>query len=142
MATMDHRKVYGICQLPEGYALSIVPPEAQVDEHQCNGKVPCNIELSSSYNLPKVLTAIFQTLYASATLYRVRGDQIQRYGYAAFGLTVAPYLVMSIINLASTVLTPDYSSMYLIGSEAMDEAGRREGSRFEVRRCRWHHQRT
>ena len=38
---------------------------------------------------------------------------------------------MSTINLASTLLTPDYSYMHLVGSEAMDEAGRREGSRFE-----------
>ena len=89
------------------------------------------IELSSNYNLPKCVVAIFQTLYASATLYETRGDQIQRYGYAAFGLTVAPYLVMSIINLLGTMLTPDYPCVYLVRSEIMDEASRREGAKFE-----------
>ena len=61
----------------------------------------------------------------------MKGDQIQCYGYAAFGLTVTPYLLMSIVNLLSTILTPDYSAMYLVSSEAMEEARRREGSRFE-----------
>ena len=61
----------------------------------------------------------------------MKGDQIQRYGYAAFGLTVMPYPIMSVVNLLGTILTPDYSVIYLVSSEAMDEARRREGSRFE-----------
>ena len=125
------RKVHGICRLPEGYSLIVVPREAKVDENHYLGKATCTSELSSNYNLPKALTAIFQTLYASFTLYQVKGDQIQRYGYAAFGLTVTPYLIMSIVNLLSTILTPDYPAMYLVSSEVMDEARRREGSRFE-----------
>ncbi|KAF6231077.1 hypothetical protein HO173_010777 [Letharia columbiana] len=125
------RKVHGVCQLPEEYALCVVPSGAEVDEPPCGGNSPCTSELSSSYSLPKVLTAVFQTVYASATLYQVRGDQIQRYGYAAFGLNVAPYLVMSLVNLASTMLTPDYSTMYLVNSGTMEEAQRRKGSRVE-----------
>lgn len=88
-------------------------------------------QLSSVNNFAKGLIAIFQTFYASFTLYHARGDQVQHYGYAAFGLTVVPYIVMSIINLASTVLTPDYSVMYLVASEAMEEAKRREDAKFE-----------
>jgi hypothetical protein len=49
------------------------------------------------------------------------------YGYAAFGLTVAPYLVMSLVNLISTVLTPDYSVVYLVRTDIMEEAERHEG---------------
>ena len=92
---------------------------------------PSTTQLSSVNNLAKGLIAIFQTLYASFTLYHARGDQIQHYGYAAFGLTVVPYIVMSIINLASTVLTPDYPVMYLVESEAMEEAKRRENAKFD-----------
>lgn len=133
------RKVHGICQLPQGYALSTVPPNARLigpDEDQHNRKstatswyvhfittpfskwlrrptfslgdpAQCTSALSSNYNLPNGLIAIFQTLYASATLYQTQGDQIERYGYAAFGLTVAPYVVTSIVNLASTMLSPN-----------------------------------
>ena len=92
---------------------------------------PPTTQLSSVNNFAKGLIAIFQTIYASFTLYHARGDQIQRYGYAAFGLTVVPYIVMSIINLASTVLTPDYSVMYLVQSEAMEEAKKRENAKFD-----------
>ena len=63
-------------------------------------------------------------------MYETRGDQIERYGYAAFGLTVAPYLVMSIINLIGTVLTPDYSTLFMIESEIMEEAGQSDGACF------------
>ena len=133
IADSEGRKVHGICCLPHGYALAILPPGAQISEI-CKDKREeprPRIELSSNYNLPKCVIAIFQTLYASATLYQTRGDQIQRYGYAAFGLTVAPYLLMSIVNLLSTMLTPDYPCLYLVRSEVMDEAARREGAKFE-----------
>ncbi|MCJ1240753.1 hypothetical protein MMC14_008757 [Varicellaria rhodocarpa] len=83
--------------------------------------------VTSSYSFSKGLVAIFQTIYASSTLYQTRGDQLQRYGYASFGLTVAPYLVMSLVNLINTVLTPDYPAVYMIKSTVMDEASSRGG---------------
>lgn len=86
--------------------------------------------ISWSYNFSKGLIAIFQALYASATLYETQGDQIDRYGYAAFGLTVAPYLMMSIINLIGTVLTPEYSTVFMVESEIMKEARERNGAFF------------
>lgn len=64
------------------------------------------------------------------TLYESRGDQIERYGFAASGLTVAPYLVMSIINLASTMLTPEYPTAFVVDSEIMREAARRDDAQF------------
>jgi hypothetical protein len=69
--------------------------------------------LSSSYSLSKALVAIFQTLWASFTLRRSRGNKTDVYGYAAFGLTVAPYLVMSMVNLINLVLMPYYSAVYI-----------------------------
>ena len=88
-------------------------------------------QLSSANNLAKGLVAIFQSLYAVVTLYRARGNQIEQYGFAAFGLTVSPYLIMSIVNLFSTLLTPDYPTTYLVKFEAMVEASKREGAKFE-----------
>lgn len=61
----------------------------------------------------------------------MRGDQIEKYGYAAFGLTVVPYLIMSIINLFSIMLTPDYPAMYMVHTDIMEEAKRRQG-RFDL----------
>ncbi len=95
------------------------------------GHHPSISQLSSSHNLAKGLVAVFQACYASFTLYQARGDQIQRYGYAAFGLTVTPYLIMSIVNLLSNVVTPDYPTMYLVESDIMEEAKKRGDCNFE-----------
>jgi hypothetical protein len=85
------------------------------------------IGISSSYSFPKAVVAIVQTVYAAITLYQSRGSQIQIYGYAAFGLTVTPYIVMSIVNLIAALATPDYDALFLVRSEIMDEAEKRGG---------------
>jgi hypothetical protein len=87
--------------------------------------------ISSIYSFSKGVVAIFQTIYASVTLLWTKGDQINRYRYAAFGLTVTLYLMMSIVNLVGTLLNPDFPTMFLVGSEVMTEAARREGAKFE-----------
>ena len=136
---LEGRKVHGICHLPQGFALAPVRISATVaelddarnhEESPTKSQLKTAVEVSSSYSLAQGLVAVFQTLYASATLYRARGDQIERYGYAAFGLTVAPYLVMSIVNLISTILTPNYPTTFMVESEIMREAARRDGARF------------
>jgi hypothetical protein len=38
---------------------------------------------------------------------------------------------MSIINLVGTLLTPDYPTLFLVSSEVIVEAARRDGARFE-----------
>jgi hypothetical protein len=115
-----NRNVHGICVLPKGYTLARLPSNARIQ--LSDAKNHAKIKLSSSYNMPKVIVSIVQVLYASSTLYRSRGDQIARYGYAAFGLTVIPYIIMSIINLLGHLLTPDYSTLYLVRSSEMAEA--------------------
>ena len=56
------------------------------------------------------------------TLYRARGDQLKQYGYAAFALTVIPYLMMSVLNLCSNLLLADYPSIFITRSCELDEA--------------------
>ena len=68
---------------------------------------------------------------AGYALYRARGGQISCYGYAAFGLTVIPYLIMSLLNSFADAVTPSYPTCYLVRSEEMDEAERREGCYFD-----------
>ena len=116
----SYRHIHGMCKLPRGYSLTGLPSNAKIISDV--GDEPGDTELCSSYNVPKAIIAIIQTIYASITLYRARGDQIQRYGYAAFGLTVLPYLIMSIMNLFATSLLPDYPSLYIVRSFELDEA--------------------
>jgi len=133
-------RIHGVCRLPSGYELATVHPDCIVEEmmeSENNGQTegpsqtPISAEISSSYNVAKGAAAILQLLYASATLYLTRGDQLKRYGYAAFGLTVAPYLVMSLVNLLSVLLTPDHPTCFMVESEIMKEAERRGGASFQ-----------
>jgi hypothetical protein len=76
-------------------------------------------KISCSYSLVKALVALGQTLFAITTLYQTKGDQLERFGFAAFGLTVAPYAFMSVINLLGNLVCPEYPAMYLVESEAL-----------------------
>ena len=119
-AHRSYRHVHGMCQLPLGYSLVEVSINAKISSDHADK--PGRIKLCSSYSLPKSIIAIVQTIYASVTLYHTRGNQIQQYGYAAFGLTVLPYIMMSIINLIATLLIPYYPTLYIVGSLELDEA--------------------
>jgi hypothetical protein len=79
----------------------------------------------------KSLVSIAQAIFAIMTLYRTQGDQILRYGYASFGLSVAPYALMSVINLLGSLLCPEYPTLYLIESPVMDDARTKHGGVFE-----------
>jgi hypothetical protein len=119
------RKIHGVTSLPDGYGLAIlrdntrIVPNADVD--------PQKVHISSSYNLAQVIVSLVQLVSSSITLYRARGDQLNRYGYAAFGLTVLPYVTMSIVNLIGNILTPNYQSVYLVNSTELEEAKTRGG---------------
>jgi len=75
----------------------------------------------------KAVVAIAQTVYASITLYKTRGNQTETYGYASFELTVLPYVLMSILNLFSQIACAEYSTFFMVHSEIMDEARKRGG---------------
>lgn len=81
--------------------------------------------IGASYSIPKTLIAIAQLVYAVATLYQSGGNQIDTFGYAAFGLTVIPYALMSLVNLIGGLATPEYHALHLVASDVMDEAIRR-----------------
>ena len=72
------------------------------------------MEIARSYSFVQGIAAIAQIFFASKELYDARGDQIGRYGYAAFGLTVIPYLWMSFLNLLAAIIRPQYSHKYLL----------------------------
>ncbi|KAH8808755.1 hypothetical protein F5884DRAFT_675550 [Xylogone sp. PMI_703] len=101
-------EVHGLCKLPPGYTLCIVPPHMHVrpksDAHE-------KIELSSNFSALQVLWSIAQTIIGCYTLYSARGSQLKQYGYGAFGLTVIPYVIASIVNLLGGLVTRDYNFM-------------------------------
>ena len=100
--------IHGSYRLPAGYAWTTVPRSFKVrpygehlgDRTATGDQVP-EVHLTSSFSILQPFIAILQTVSAGWTLYKARGDQIARYGFASFGLTVTPYLIMSIINFIS-----------------------------------------
>ena len=83
-------KIHGLTPIIGGYVhLSIVPPFVKVVP---NCKVTAlsyyvgrRVHLSCSNGLLKSAVAVVQLLFACLTLYRTKGDQVEMYGYAAFG---------------------------------------------------------
>ncbi len=126
-----HCVVHGTFILPEGYKFAFVPSDAKVHSIIDETKPPgssYSVSIASSYNIAKTLVAIVQTVSAAITIYSTRGNQIESFGYAAFGLTVVPYIIMSIVNLAAQLATPDYPTLYMVRSTEMEEAERRGGA--------------
>ena len=121
------RLVHGVCRLPPGFALSIVDPNSIVLELKDDD----HFQIGSSYSLFKGLAAIAHLVSTSILLYKTQGDQFRRYRLSAFGLIVIPYSFMSLVNLMGSILTPDYPALYMVKTEIMIEAERREGACFE-----------
>ncbi|EEA20222.1 hypothetical protein TMatcc_000206 [Talaromyces marneffei ATCC 18224] len=123
-------RVSGTCNLPQGYRLAYVPPNAQV-EHVMP-EVALSRILQTSYSLASGVISIVQIFSACSALYQSKGHQIDAYGYAAFGFTVTPYLVMSFVNLLANCFTPTFPNLYLVHTEMMDEAISRGGEFTDI----------
>lgn len=126
---VDHEsvKIHGRCGLAEGYALSYVPGDMRVHARipSSSGNVTTQsstqTRLASARDFPRILFSLTQTISGAYALYNARGSQIERYGYAAFGLTVIPYIVISIINFIGSLLTSEYGTIFVVHSSIMDE---------------------
>ncbi|KAI9047443.1 hypothetical protein LZ554_008162 [Drepanopeziza brunnea f. sp. 'monogermtubi'] len=141
------REIFGICRLPPPgidapkYVLVEVPLHMPLraygqrlmrvgsdddDSDSDSGPEP-DVQLARNYNISKILISILQIVWGVITLYQTRRNQIALYGFGAFGLTVAPYAIMSIVNLAINLLRPEYATMYLVHSPAMEAAAAHHG---------------
>jgi len=123
----DPYLVHGDWDCPPGYKLIFVPYDAEVESLE-HGQ-SCSMSCSMGY--VKTLIALGQVLFAIATLYQSRGDQLSRFGYVSFGLTVIPYAVMSIVNLVGSLVRPEYPEYYMVESKILDEA-RKRGAKFHT----------
>ena len=80
------------------------------------------IKLCRSEELTGAFVGIAQVIFASITIYRARGDQIEKYGYAAYGLSVYPYLLMSLANLTKLAVCGRYPYAYVLRTATLVEA--------------------
>jgi hypothetical protein len=131
--------IHGVCRLPRGYCFIPVGKGAQFANDPEDDPASVGRRLLSGltsafrprrtdrpviacdYNVIKILVTIAQLAFALVTLYRTRGDQITMYGYAAFGLTVAQYAWMSLLNLIGSLVCPNYSSIFVVDSKTLKD---------------------
>jgi hypothetical protein len=123
---LSSTKVQGICSLPRGYSLAYVPQDMEV---RPRFSTPCqhNPKISSSINIPRILFSLCQTIAGVISLYHTKGAQITKWGYAAYGLTVIPYVFISIVNLLGSLVSSEYDTVVLVHSGVMDEMIQRGG---------------
>ncbi|KAI9769223.1 MAG: hypothetical protein M1840_004352 [Geoglossum simile] len=136
-------RIHGRLSLPDGYGIISVPGNATFrnDKPTITGKGlwrrlvhrfqrddQAVTQISCNYSVVKIVVALGQTLFAVGTLYRAQGHQVDLFGYSAFGLTVAPYAWMSVINLLGLLMCPEYPARYLVESEALRKLRARQTS--------------
>jgi len=85
------------------------------------------IQLARSCSWSKMAVSILQLIYACITLYRTRGNQIERYGYAAFGFSVFPFALMSFCNFICVGPVGEYPCIFALKSAIMNEAESHKG---------------
>ena len=111
-------------RLAPGYTTVMLPPCTPIRNLPNDASIE---RINSNYDIMRSLAALFQAILSIQTLYETRGDQINLYGFAPFGLTVAPYAIMSLVNLLGALSRPKYDAVYLVGSPVMVEERRRKG---------------
>lgn len=120
---MYTRSIHGSFTLPDEYAFVPVPHDTRfVAERPPDRDFPLGPKpttISAAYSPVKILVAIILLLLSILTLYRSRGNQIGHFGYAAFGLTVTQYALMSFINLLANLSCPQYPNLYMAETELM-----------------------
>jgi hypothetical protein len=115
--TPNDRKIHGCIHLPPGYKFKVITEDIEFAD-----VVNRSDNLSCTTSRLQSLIAIVQLVYSGVTLYHTRGNQIQIYGYAAYGLTVISYSVMSFVNLIANLVTPNYPALFMIRTPTMSAA--------------------
>jgi len=110
--------------LPDGYEW-VIPPPPLVGQLLEAVDSRDKIRIGRSQSYLKMASSIVQLIISSITIYRTRGPQLDRYGYAAFGLSVFPYTFMSFINLICIGIVGEYSCVYVLRTTVLEEAERR-----------------
>lgn len=95
-----------------GWCLRIVPKSFTVVAPIGPSAVP--LQLSCNYSFLTAAAGIIQVLSGSMAIYLASKRQIPYFGYAAYSLTVIPYIFMSVVNLVGSMCQPKYPAMFLV----------------------------
>ena len=118
---ITRRRIHGTRNLPPGggYEFVLVPPQVIVNSGAAGQDLSDTTEIATSTSVATALIGVYQIIYGAITLYLARGNQMELYGYASFGLTVVPYILMTIVNLLAQFFTDDYATLYMVRNDVM-----------------------
>lgn len=102
------------------YALVVVP-ETSIVAPLIDSSVSTPIKLSCNYSIFKSVIAIIQIVYGALGLYEASAREVPKFGYAAYSLTVIPYILMSLVNLLANICQPQYPTMFLVLNESVED---------------------
>ncbi|KAI0948186.1 hypothetical protein AcW1_009769 [Taiwanofungus camphoratus] len=123
--------IYGCVNVPEGYQLVIPHVEALDRIIASTLEDMSNINLCRPWRWPKMVISVVQLISALYTLYHTRGDQINRFGYAAYGLAVFPYALMSFYNMICAGVIGEWPCHYMLRTPMLEQATRRPNALFD-----------
>ena len=124
------RRIHGRTPIPQGYALIAPSYHKHHDELVPALRNSKEIVLGAPREVPSAAIAIAQVIFSIITFYRNRGEQVEKYGYAAYSFSVFPYALMSLANLTKLYFCGKYPSMYVLRTKTLVEA-ERLGELFE-----------
>ena len=78
--------------------------------------------ISCDYNFVKIAASLAQIIAGGLTVYQASKAQFAAFGFTQSSLTVIPYVLMSLTNLAANITCPNYSTLYLVETELLEEA--------------------
>ncbi|KDQ52008.1 hypothetical protein JAAARDRAFT_492938 [Jaapia argillacea MUCL 33604] len=126
---VDHRsfRIHGGVKLPPGYKVAIPDSDTLMQYFPFRSAINKSIVLSRSQSYVKMAISVAQLVYSVITIYRTKGNQLERFGYAAFGLSVFPYAFMSLANFICIGVVGEYTHLYMLRTAVMREAKLRGG---------------
>lgn len=89
------------------------------------------INLARARSVLPMVISIAQLISATIALYETRGDQITRFGYAAYGLSVIPYAIMTVVNLVCNACVGQWPCRFVLNTGVCAEAARRPDAKID-----------
>ena len=116
------RLIHGAVNINEGYRLAVPTHKAYTEAIICGVLGEQKPKIHHPPGLSNVLLSACQIMFACFTLYFTPSDQIPRWGYAAYGLSVFPYALMSLMNILCAGFVGSYTCGHVLRTHILDEA--------------------
>ncbi|KAH9915835.1 uncharacterized protein B0H18DRAFT_885508 [Fomitopsis serialis] len=119
----DEHYLHGMARPTVGYRLA-VPQRKSYTQILIRNHLEDTTELRVHHRTGTVgaTLSIIQIVAGSYSLYISWLSQVPTWGYASYGLTVLPYVVMSIINLVCAICVDSYACAQLLRTPILEES--------------------